>query len=211
MKKLHIAMVHDLVCSWCPIAYNNIKAAITNLDIDVDFSFLPFELNPDMGEEGELVSSYFARRMGWQEAQLMDYQKSLVATAKNANVTIDFSKRKHYFNTRKAHLLMHLAERNNKQEELNEVFINAYFSEGLDIGNTPQLCDLGEKVGLEKINIEAALSSDQLAQELDEKMERYEAYRLTSVPAFIVNNSVLISGANSVSSFEASLSKLIDT
>lgn len=30
MKELHIAMIHDLVCSWCPIGYNNIKASINN-------------------------------------------------------------------------------------------------------------------------------------------------------------------------------------
>ena len=41
-KKLKIEMVHDIVCSWCPIGYSNIKTAINNLNIDVDFHFLPF-------------------------------------------------------------------------------------------------------------------------------------------------------------------------
>ena len=51
MKKLHIAMIHDIVCSWCPIGYNNIKATINNLNIGVDFHFFPYELNPDMDKK----------------------------------------------------------------------------------------------------------------------------------------------------------------
>jgi len=33
-KKLKIEMVNDRVCSWCPIGYNHIKAAINHLNID---------------------------------------------------------------------------------------------------------------------------------------------------------------------------------
>ena len=37
MKKLKIEIVHDLVCSWCPIGYSNIRKAIDNLGIEVKF------------------------------------------------------------------------------------------------------------------------------------------------------------------------------
>ena len=210
MKKLHIAMVHDIVCSWCPIGYNNIKAAINKLNIDVDFHFLPYELNPAMDEKGELIERYFARQMGWNESQLLDYQKSLVETAKKSNVIIDFSKRKYYYNTRKAHLLMHLAESVNKQEALNELFIQSYFTMGVDISNTSQLLNIAEKVGLDKTDVETAFTSPQLHQKLDEKIERYRAFKIKSIPAFIINNTTLIPGANSVDVFENALSKIID-
>lgn len=99
MKKLKIEMVHDIVCSWCPIGYANIQSAITNLDIDVDFHFLPFELNPQMPTEGEMIANYFKRQFLWSEAKLLGYQESLVKTASSAGVTIDFSKRLKYYNT----------------------------------------------------------------------------------------------------------------
>jgi predicted DsbA family dithiol-disulfide isomerase len=210
MRKLHVAMIHDIVCSWCPIGYNNIKAAINKLNIDVDFHFLPYELNPDMDEKGELIESYFTRQMGWNNSQLLDYQKSLVQTAENANVSIDFSKRKYYYNTRKAHLLMHLAERINKQEVLNELFIKAYFSEGLDINNISHLLGMAEKIGLDKIYVQTALSSNHSYQELDKKTERYKAFDVSSIPTFLINNTALLAGANSVAFFENALSTLID-
>ncbi|PHZ86499.1 DsbA family oxidoreductase [Paremcibacter congregatus] len=210
MKKLHIAMIHDIVCSWCPIGYENIRAAINKLDIDVNFHFLPYELNPDMDEKGELIEAYFTHHMRWTEAQLFNYQKSLVKTAEEANVSIDFSKRKYYYNTRKAHLLMHLAEKTNQQEALNRLFIKAYFSEGRDVSNTSHLLQMAEAIGLNKTNVETAFTSPQLNQELDKKTERYSAFEISSVPAFIINNNVLISGSNSVPFFEKALFKLIN-
>ena len=149
-KILKIEMVHDIVCSWCPIGYNNIKTAIDNLDIEVDFRFLPFELNPDMGESGESIARYFKRQSGWDEGKLLDYQNSLVTTAAKSGVSIDFSKRKFYYNTRNAHLLMHWAERFNKQTTLNERLIVAYFNGGQDISNLTVLLNIAEQIGLDR-------------------------------------------------------------
>lgn len=203
-------MIHDIVCSWCPIGYNNIKAAINRLNIEVDFHFLPYELNPDMDDKGELIENYFARQKGWNESQLLDYQKSLIKTARDSDVIIDFSKRKYYYNTKRAHLLMHLAESNNKQEALNELLIKAYFKEGLDINNISHLLDIAEEVGLDKINTQKILTSTRSYQELSKKTERYKLFNVSSIPAFIINNSILISGANSIDFFENELTKLID-
>lgn len=52
MKALKIEMIHDVVCSWCPIGYANLKQALKNLAIEADISFLPSELNPGMGPKG---------------------------------------------------------------------------------------------------------------------------------------------------------------
>ena len=202
-KKLKIEMVHDIVCSWCPIGYNNIKTAINNLNIDVDFHFLPFELNPNMADVGESIASFFSRQMGWNER----------TTAAKAGVSIDFSKRTHYYNTRNAHLLMHLAERFNKQTELNEHLIKAYFKDGQDISNLTVLLNIAEELGFDRQRANAALTStelnQELSQELDKKSSRYKAFNISSIPAFIVNESTLISGSNSVKYFEDILSTFI--
>lgn len=210
-KRLKIEMVHDIVCSWCPIGYNNIKTAINNLNIDVDFHFLPFELNPSMADAGESIASYFNRQMGWGEQKLLAYQKSLVTTAANSGVNIDFSKRKYYYNTRNAHLLMHWAGRFNKQNILNERLITAYFSEGQDISNITVLLNIAQELGFDRREILSAITSTYLNQELTDRALRYKAFNISSIPAFIINNSVLIMGSNSVNYFEQALSKLNET
>jgi predicted DsbA family dithiol-disulfide isomerase len=209
MTKLKIEMVHDIVCSWCPIGYSNIQKAIDNLGIEVDFHFLPFELNPQMSAEGERIASYFKRIQGWDSKALQDYQTGLVKTASKAGVVIDFTKRTHYYNTKNAHKLIHWAEKFNKQSAVNESLINAYFTQGQDISDIKVLLNIAEQLGLDRILTESALSSEQLAQELEMKFKRQRIYRVRSIPVFILNEDVFLAGSHSVEFFEKTLSESI--
>jgi predicted DsbA family dithiol-disulfide isomerase len=208
--KLKIEMVHDIVCSWCPIGYRNIQKAIENLAIEVDFHFLPFELNPEMSEEGETIANYFKRQQGWNKSTLLDYQASLVKTARAAGVNIDFSKRTHYYNTRNAHKLIHFAESFDKQLIANEHLIEAYFKNGIDISNTNALLDIAEEIGLDRAAAKDALSSIKIEQSLEKKINRQKDFKILSIPAFILNEETLISGSNSVEVLEDILLKYIN-
>ncbi len=208
--KIKIEVIHDVVCSWCPIGYSNLKNALKRLEGEVEahITYLPFELNPEMPEEGETIANYFKRRQNWSSATLKDYQESLVKTAQSAGVAIDFSKRTHYYNSRMAHKLIHWAEQFNKQTAVNESLIKAYFKQGLDISNMAVLLEIAEQLGMDRISTQNALSSKQLA--LEKKIERQKTFRLHSIPAFIINEDTLVSGSNSVEFFEKTLSEIID-
>ncbi|MBQ0754213.1 MAG: DsbA family oxidoreductase [Gammaproteobacteria bacterium] len=210
MKKLQITMIHDLVCSWCPIGYYNIKTAAKNVGIDVNFNFIPFELNPGMGDEGELIADYFSRRFNWSERKLLGYQDSLIKTAATAGVLIDFSKRQYYYNTHKGHLLLHWSEQFGRQVELNEALIKAYFYRGLDISNADVLLDIAVQIGLDRDLASSALSSVDLERELERKIERQRRLNIESIPAFTLNNNVFISGSQSVSFFENALAPYVE-
>lgn len=191
---LKIEMIDDIVCSYCPIGCNNINAAINNLKIDVDFLLLPFELNSNMTETSDLIARYFSRRKGWNEDKLPDYQKSLVTTATIAGVNVGFSKRPHYHPTRNAHLLMHRAEQLNKQTQLNERLIKAYFKEDQDISNLIVLLNIAQVLDLDRLKANAALISTELSYELNKKTARYKTFKFSSIPALILNENALISG-----------------
>jgi predicted DsbA family dithiol-disulfide isomerase len=180
------------------------------LGIEADIHFLPFELNPNMPKEGETIDYYFKRRQGWLAENLQDYQDSLVKTASDAGVTIDFFKRTHYYNTRKAHKLMHWAEQFNKQTAVNESLIDAYFKHGLDISDTDVILDIVEELGMDRVATQNALTSKQLAQALEKKIKRQQGFKVDSIPAFILNEDTLIAGSNSVKFLENTLSNFID-
>jgi predicted DsbA family dithiol-disulfide isomerase len=210
MKKLKIGMVHDVVCSWCPIGYSHIQKALRNLKVKADFHFLPYEINPGMGAEGEAIDAYFKRRNQWDNSRLLDYQKNLLVVAESADVTIDFSRRTHYYNSGKAHQLMHWAEGYNQQQPLNELLIEAYFKRGLDISNTLILLDLVEQLGLDSSQAEQVLNSSAVNPQLLRKKQRVQQLALSSIPAFIINESTLIFGSNSVDYFEQALASLLE-
>lgn len=202
MQTLKIEIVHDLVCSWCPIGYANLQTALNNLNIKADMHFLPFELNPKMEAEGEAIDRHLAQRYGWSENKRRDYRTHLLAVAQDAGVSMDFSKRTHYYNTHQGHKIMHLAQSHNKQQAMNELFINAYFTLGLDISNTQVLLGLAVQVGLDRVEAEKALISKEVDHAMSRKQKRVQQLGLSSVPAFIFNNSMLVNGSNSVEYFE---------
>lgn len=196
---IKIEMVHDMVCSWCPIGFRNIQTAINALNIEVEFAFLPFELNPNMPDDGQLISDYFKQQFRWRDNTLKQYQADLVATAKNAGVCIDFSKRRYYFNTHKAHKLMHWVHGFNKQIEFNENLIKAYFELGLDISQTDVLLQIIKDIELDQNSALLALEDPQIEQALIFKVERYMALNITSIPTFILDGRNLLKGSSSVS------------
>jgi len=206
MNKLKIEMIHDAVCSWCPIGYANIKQALKNLEIDAEFYFLPFELNPEMEVQGEDINDHLAQRYGWSESKRRDYRQNLLAVAEQAGVAMDFSKRTHYYNTHQAHRLIHWCEGFDKQQAMNELLIDAYFKQGLDINNSQVLLNLVEQLGLDRSQVEVALNSSATKQQLAIKKQRVQQAEITSVPAFIFNNRTLVTGSNSVEYFEQALS-----
>lgn len=206
MNKLKIEMIHDAVCSWCPIGYANLKQALRNLEIDADFYFLPFELNPEMEVQGEDINDHLGQRYGWNESKRRDYRKNLLAVAEQAGVVMDFSKRTHYYNTNQAHQLIHWCEGFDKQQAMNELLIDAYFKQGLDINNSQVLLNLVEQLGLDRSQAEVALNSSATKQQLAIKKQRVQQADITSVPAFIFNNRTLVTGSNSVEYFEQALS-----
>ncbi len=208
MKTLKIEMAHDVVCSWCPIGYANLQQALRNLDIEADIYFLPSELNPDMGPMGEGIEEHFERRYQWSPSRQKNYRKNLLAVAEQAGVCIDVSRRTHYYNSNKAHRLIHWSEAYKRQQAMNELLIDAYFKRGLDISNTQVLLGIAEQLGLDRSLAEQALVSNEINQQLLLKKKRVQQFEISSLPAFIFNERTLVTGSNSVEYFEQAILSL---
>ena len=54
-KKLQLDIISDVMCPWCVVGYKNLEQAITELGLaeQIELEWQPFELNPDMPQEGE--------------------------------------------------------------------------------------------------------------------------------------------------------------
>ena len=82
---------------------------------------------------------------------------------------MDFSKRTHYYNTHKAHLLLHVSEASNSQQAMNDKLIDAYFKRELNISDAQTLIDLSSEIGLDRVQVEQALLSIEQITQLELK------------------------------------------
>jgi len=206
MMKVKIEAIHDLVCSWCPIGRSNLKAALKILDkqIVVEIQYLPFELNPEMSSEGETIEAHLMRRNGWTKEQFIHYCTDVVGVAKEAGLIYDYSKRTHYYNTAKAHRLVHFAQAFQKQGAVVDALTEQYFTQGVNLSEDENLLGIATSVGLDREQAELALSSTEVAdisENIQHKYDRVREFAAGSIPAFIINDTELVRGANSVEFF----------
>jgi predicted DsbA family dithiol-disulfide isomerase len=213
MMKVKIEVIQDLVCSWCPIGRSNLKSALKILDkqIEVEIKYLPFELNPDMSSGGEAIEAHLMRRNGWTKEQFMHYRTDLVGVAKEAGLIYDYSKRTHYYNTAKAHRLVHYAQVFQKQDAIIDALTEQYFTQGVNLSEDKNLLDIAASVGLDREQAKWALSSVEIAdisENIQHKYDRVREFAVSSVPAFIINDTEFVRGANSVEFFVRYFSRL---
>src|SRR5258706_6546461 len=107
--RLDIAFVSDVACPWCAIGLASLDQALARLkgDVEATVRFEPFELNPDMGDEGTEVVPYLARKYGRTPEQIAQTQARI--RDHGAAVGFAFGARNHVWNTFDAHRLLHWA------------------------------------------------------------------------------------------------------
>lgn len=170
----------------------------------MEIKYLPFELNPDTSSAGETIEAHLMRRNGWTKEQFMHYRTDLVGVAKEAGLIYDYSKRTHYYNTAKAHRLVHFAQAFQKQGVVVDVLTEQYFTQGVNLSEDKNLLDIATSVGLDREQAERALSSAEVAdisENIQHEYDRVREFAVGSVPAFIINGTEFVRGANSVEFF----------
>ncbi|NQW94770.1 MAG: DsbA family protein, partial [Polaromonas sp.] len=68
---LKIDFVSDVSCPWCVIGLRALDQALGNVkgDISAEIHFQPFELNPQMGPEGQEITEHITQKYGITPAQ----------------------------------------------------------------------------------------------------------------------------------------------
>ena len=78
---------------------------------------------------------------------------------------------------------------------MKQALFEAYFGRALDVSDHEVLLDCVKTVGLDVTAAGKVLASDQFADDVREDEATYQRAGVNSVPAFIINQKYLISGA----------------
>ena len=109
---LPIVVYSDVICPWCYVGKRRLEAALAGPGMprhQVNFSWRPFELNPDMPAEGIERKVYRARKFG--EARSAELDVRMAETGREVGIEFAFERMQRTPNTRLAHRLIWEAER----------------------------------------------------------------------------------------------------
>ena len=90
-----------------------------------------------------------------------------------------------------------------------EALFRAYFTKGRDISNRQTLLDVVAEAGLDRRLAEAMLNSEEGLDTIKEAGEQSRRLQVDSVPYFVVNGEITLSGAQSPNVFLAAFNQAI--
>jgi predicted DsbA family dithiol-disulfide isomerase len=198
---LPLEVVSDYICPWCYIGKARLRKALDQLGdtYPVALTFSPFQLNPQMPAEGLDRKAYRTTKFGsWEKSLAMD--AAVVAAGQSEGLAFHYDKVLRTPNTFLAHRLTWYAGRSGKQEAVATALFEAYFSEGLDIGDRDILASVAAACGLDRQLVTAFLVSNQGETAIHQLEQLNRARGIVSVPVLVMNRKG-IAGAQPVEVF----------
>jgi len=207
---LKIDFVSDLSCPWCAIGLRALEQAADRLkdEVALDLHFQPFELNPQMGPEGQDIGEHLQQKYGASLEQSQRNGEAIAARGAELGFTFGLDKARRIYNTFDAHRLLHWAETQGLQRVLQHALFKAYFTDGQNPGSHEVLVRVAGEVGLNPDAARELLASDRYASEVREREQFYQQQGIHSVPAIIINDRHLIQGGQPVAVFEQALRQI---
>jgi predicted DsbA family dithiol-disulfide isomerase len=211
-QPLHIDFVSDVACPWCAVGLASFERALEQLqgEVAVDLHFQPFELNPQMGPEGEDVTEHIAKKHGSTPEQ--QAQSRAAIAQRGADVGFQFRQegRGRIWNTFDAHRLLYWAGTlgPQQQRDLKMALLRAYHGEARNPSDRAVLADVAASAGLDGAQAQEVLESGRYADEVREREQHFQRLGIHAVPSVIVNNRHLIQGGQPPEVFAQALRQL---
>lgn len=206
MTLLRIDLVSDVACPWCAIGYARLQQALQSLGgaVEVDLHWRAFELNPDPALKPEPILPALCRKYGVPAAQMQQSQQMLMQLAAGLGLNFSGMEQRLTCNTFDAHRLLKWAaaaypaasaQSVSAQTALKLALFDAYFGRAEQVSEPQVLLRCVEAAGLNADAAAQVLASTQFADEVRAEEAAYQQAGISSVPAFVINQRYLISGA----------------
>ena len=205
-RALSVEVYSDAICPWCYVGKRRLERALQHVGDTVKtyVAWRPFQLNPTMPKDGMDRTAYLEAKFGSLDT-FNEMEQRLLEAGQTEQIAFAFQKIARTPNTFLAHRLIWYAGQQDCQNAIVHQLFKVYFEEGLDIGSTAVLVELGDRVGLQAAPFLA--SNDGVAEV---KAEESVGHKLgiRGVPYFIVNGTSTISGAQPVETFVSAIDQL---
>lgn len=197
----------DIACPFCYIGKRNFEKALEQFPYrdQVQVTMRSFELDPNAPKNQNVsMDQMLAKKYNMTLEKARSLNVSVTEKAAHAGIRFDLEAAilTNHFD---GHRLLHLAKERGVQAAMQEKLFAAYFSEGKDVSDHRELIQLATEAGLQVADVKAVLESDKYAAEVREDESIANELGISGVPAFVLAEKYLISGAQPVETFVEAL------
>ncbi len=114
-------------------------------------------------------------------------------------------------NSRRALAVTELARERGLHEPVHTRLMHAYWSEAADIGDDDVLLDLVAEAGLDRAAAARAAADETYADRVLASTRRAHTHGINAIPAFVLDDSLLVVGAHPHRTFEEAMTLLEST
>ena len=208
---VHIDFISDVMCPWCAVAFASLNKALLAMDEQVSayVRLQPFELNPDMPAAGQDLREHLREKYGSSDEDSANARQRIVQMGKQLGFEFNFRDDQRMLNTFNAHQLLQWAENEGRQPQLEAALFEGYFRDGRDVSQPGVLADIAASAGLDAEQAAAVLADQRYAQTVRAMEQQWQEMGVHSVPAVILQEKYLISGAQTPEAYIQALSELL--
>jgi predicted DsbA family dithiol-disulfide isomerase len=194
---LTLDLYSDLVCPWCYIGSRRLARALAREPAgSVRVRLRAFELQPELPSEGVPAIPFYTTKFG-SEARMRQAFARVTDIGRGEGIRFDFDRLQRAPNTRLAHRVLALVEREGLATRAAQAFFAGHFEEGADLAQEGELLELLRRhdVPLDAADLRRRLAAGEGDAEVDLDLEHGRQLGIQGVPAFIVNDTWGLSGA----------------
>lgn len=207
-QPIRVDIVSDVVCPWCAIGYHQLAKAADQTGIGIDVHWHPFELNPDMAQEGENLREHLAAKYGTTLEGSRKARARLTEMGAALGFTFNYADDMRMVNTFRAHQLIDWAEDQDRAHDMKLALFAAFFTRREDLNSVDVLADVAASIGLDRDTASAMLESGERAESVREKERFWTSRGISGVPAMIFEREHLVTGAQGEGNYANILSQL---
>ncbi|WP_417211443.1 DsbA family oxidoreductase [Antarctobacter sp.] len=192
---IRVEIISDVVCPWCVIGYSQLAKASEETGIGIDVHWHPFELNPQMSEDGENLREHLAAKYGTTPENAQRARARLTAMGAALGFEFNYADDMRMVNTFRAHQLIDWAGEQGHAHVANLALFRAFFTRRENLNDINVLADVAGGLGLNRDAAQVMLESGEKAQDVRDKEQFWTARGISGVPAMIFERQHLVTGA----------------
>lgn len=204
---LRIDIVSDVVCPWCVIGYKQLEHAQSETGVSAVLYWHPFELNPEMPEEGEDLFEHVAGKYGTTLDSGRKARSKLSALGAELGFRFNYADDMRMLNTFRAHQMLHWAASRGRQHQMKMALFSAYFTDRKDVNDPQVLSEVAGDIGLDPEEAAAVLKDARFAETVRQHEDFWTSRGVQGVPAMVFDGRDVLLGAQGVETYRDMLSR----